>query len=84
MRDGVPFERNNVTMTQLHNGDHEYVVLRRFPFHECLTRQAMMNMYGNAVRYMLQIVPEDKQLAVMGRFSRKLIKHYNKLKEEGR
>jgi hypothetical protein len=74
----------DVTMKQLHNGDQEYVVLRRFPFHEAATRASAMHLHAQAVRYMFQIVPDDQWVAVMGRFSRKLIKrmHYFKKQEE--
>lgn len=64
----------DVTLKQLHNADHEDVVLRRFPFHECVTRTACFTMYNDAVQYMFQKVPEKYHEALMARFSRKLIK----------
>ena len=72
------------TMKQIHNNDHEHVVLVRFPFHQCVTRQAALNMYRNAVQYMFQIVPHKHHIPVMGRFSRKLIKLMHEFEEKER
>lgn len=70
-------------MSQVHNSDHEFTVLRRFPFHEAMTRPAVMQMHSNAVRLLFEIVPEEYQLAVLGRFNRKLVKRMQQLKNEG-
>ncbi|BCM95144.1 hypothetical protein [Burkholderia phage FLC6] len=73
---------HDVTMTQLHNGTHEDAVLRRFPFHEAMTRPAALTQYRYAVQYMFEIVPEEHWAAVMGRFSRKLVKRYKQLESQ--
>lgn len=74
---------HDVTMTQLHNGNQEDVVLRRFPFHEAMTRQAMFTQHRYAVQYMFEIVPEEHWVAVLGRLSRKLTKRYKQLEKQG-
>ena len=73
-----------VTMKQIHNTDQEHVVLLRFPFHEGMTRQSVFNTYRYAVQLMFEIVPEKHHLAVMGRFSRKLVKRIHQLQEQER
>lgn len=77
---------HDLILTQLKNGDQEYVVLRRHPFHEAPTRAAMFQQYALAVRFMFEYVPEDQWLPVMGRFSRKLVKrnHYFEQQEQGK
>lgn len=72
---------HDVTMVQIHNGDQESVVLRRFPFHETPTRVAALTQYRYAVQYMFEIVPEEHWAAVMGRFARKLVKRYKQLEK---
>ena len=65
---------DNITMKQVQNGEEERVVLRRYPFHEAPTQRKVLEQYMLAVEYMFRIVPEDQQAAVLGRFSRKLMK----------
>lgn len=65
---------HDVVLKQIHNGDYEDVVLRRFPFHESVTRTACFARYNDAIQYMFQKVPAQYHEALMGRFSRKLIK----------
>lgn len=74
-------KEHDVGMKQMHNASEEDVILRRYPFHECPTRQAMLTSYNYAVRYMFQIVREEHWPAVMGRLNRKLIKRFKELKE---
>lgn len=76
--------KRDVETLQLRNGDEESLVLRRFPFHECATRQSVLSMYRNAVQFMFQVVPEAKFNAVMNRLSRKLIKRMKQLDHAGR
>lgn len=69
---GIP--GREVTMKQIQNTEEEFAVLKRFPFHEAVTKQSLLTLYGNAVRLAFDIVPQEKQIAVLGRFSRKLVK----------
>jgi hypothetical protein len=84
MRGFLNTPERDVEVLQLRNRDEESLVLRRFPFHECATRQAVLTMYRNAVQYMFQVVPEEKFIAVMNRLSRKLVKRMKQLDNAGR
>lgn len=70
---------SRIAAKQVCNGEEEELVLRRFPFHEAMTEQAVLTMHANAVRYMFQVVPGRQHLAVLGRFSRKLVKRMQQL-----
>jgi hypothetical protein len=69
---GIP--DHDVIMKQIKNGDQEFVVLNRFPFHEAVTPQMVFHLHAQAVRLLFQYVPKDQQIAVLGRFNRKLVK----------
>jgi hypothetical protein len=69
---GIP--GHDVTMKQIQNSEEEFTVLKRFPFHEAATKQSMLTLYSQAIRFTFDIVPEEKQIAVLGRFARKLVK----------
>lgn len=71
-------------LVAVHNAQYEEKVLKMYPFPIQRNATLVLEEYAGAVAYMFEKVPKRFHTAILGRFSRKLVKRMNELTPNAR